>query len=218
MIEQHELEAKFELDHDAVPALLALQRIADLARTGVDSKRQIDIYFDTQDMQLRHLSSSLRVRDIRDGEFIATFKGPRQSVGSGESDHLMKRLEVEAPVDSSIVMHFESNDFSIEQLDSAPFRRAQQIVGSQAVIPIARLTTHRQVLVFSRQDGIEAELVVDNSVGERLSDNRVSEFAEIELEVRGGDDEALETIAARLVDQLPLLRPSSISKLARTLD
>jgi inorganic triphosphatase YgiF len=214
MPDPHELEGKFACDPEELELAGQLDRIGDFQLKAQSERTQTDTYYDTAELALRAVSSSLRLRESGKS-FKATFKGPRQAVEAADSDaHLFKRVEVEVAVDPLT----DGRSPFIERVDLEPVRRARNIAGDSAeLLPIARLVTRRRTLRFCRDAGGEVELALDRVKALDLRNSRETAMCEIEIELIDGDEATLVSAATALRATLPTLRPSSESKLARAL-
>ncbi|MEZ4521582.1 MAG: CYTH domain-containing protein [Thermomicrobiales bacterium] len=214
MPESQELEGKFACREEDLNQLLALTRIGEFRLVQRDERTQTDTYFDTASLDLRSQSCSLRKRSIGD-EVKATFKGPRQSVDNAEdASHLVKRLEIEV----SVVPPPADEKSFLDRTDLEPVSRAQEMLESTGQLdPIARIVTHRRMLNYARSESESVELSLDNVQALDLRTNRRTHIIEVELELIDGTDETLVSAATSLRQAIPSLRPTSESKLARTL-
>ena len=91
------------------------------------------------------------------------------------------------------------------------------LAATRQLDPIARIVTHRRMLNYTRGDGGSVELSLDNVQALDLRTNRRTHIVEVELELIDGTDETLVSAADSLRQAIPSLRPTSESKLARTL-
>lgn len=206
-----EIEAKFEADQQALEQLLALERFGEWAVERLPEKIQDDAYFDTSSEHLKHAGASLRIR--RKGPAVLmTFKGDRVTTGSAVS-----RLEDEVAIAPDLAARFEqSGVWQHEDLPS-PLARAVQLTGDAPMVQFARLRTSRAQLVASHPAGAQVELAVDRCRGTRSVDDRQVEFVEVEVELMQGSIADLTDALNALVSTVPGLRPSTTTKLERTL-
>lgn len=212
---QYEIEAKFECPPDAGERLIELSGLAGLTLLSEQQRTQQDVYFDTPDRRLRAGSASLRLRYI-DDSLLATYKGPRETVGGGRGDGIVKRSEIEYPV---VLLAGAETEPSTGLLAGTPaLKEAQAAFGPLDLAPVARLTTRRRLRRFGDPGEPALELALDQVEGVRLSDGRLVEFFEVELEALTGHVPTLQSAVAELRDAAPGLRPSDTTKLGRTLD
>jgi inorganic triphosphatase YgiF len=218
MPDPHELEGKFACGPDDLERALGFEQIGDFHLTARNERIQTDTYYDTATLALRAASSSLRLRETGDA-FKATFKGPRQAVGSRgrpaeHESHLFKRVEIEVAVSPPP----DGQAPFTERADLEPVSRARAIAGAEeALQPIARLVTRRRTQHYQRGAAEEVELALDEVDARDLRDGRETAMCEIEIELIEGDEATLISAATALRAALPGLRPSARSKLARAL-
>jgi triphosphatase len=211
-----EIEAKFDYDPADRDRLLA---VSDIGRFSVVERKdfvQEDTYYDTADARLAAAGATLRVRRQANGTKM-TFKGPRQAGGSAEEAHIASRLEDEVTLDVAQAGTLSPDGPLPERNDISPLQRARALVGSAALVPMARIRNDRTILTLS--DGSTAlDLAIDDCVGTRLSDGRTVTFGEVELETTTAGRATVLEAAGALQEQVPSLRPSQLTKLGRTLD
>lgn len=84
------------------------------------------------------------------------------------------------------------------------------------LIPLFR-TDFTRTLWNLQVDGAEVEAAIDQGeiTAEVNGETRRTPICEIELELKGGDEAALHTLAAELAQALPGLAPDDISKAQR---
>lgn len=215
---QHEIEAKFECTPDGAERLASLSDLAGFALQSVQERTQTDTYFDTPNRLLREHSASLRLRYIDGGTLLATYKGPRESLAGGDGVSLVKRMEIEHPVDLPAGMDAESEPSSSVLVGTRAMAEAEAAFGQLDLAPVARLMTKRRLKRFGDAGGPALELALDQVEGRRLSDGRQVEFFEVELESLTGDVPTLQAAVAELGAAIPGLQSSDATKLGRTLD
>ncbi|QBQ96586.1 CYTH domain-containing protein [Paraburkholderia pallida] len=198
-----EREIKLALPRDQVEAALRLFE----ARAGVPGRavRLENIYFDTPSLTLARAKSALRLRRAPEG-WLQTFK----TVGVAQSG-LHERHEWEMPV-AGEALEIER---LLQECDEAGVSTALTQAAA-ALIPLFRTDFTRTLWVLE-VDGAQVEAAIDQ--GEITADVngtlRRAPICEIELELKGGDEAALRTLAKTLTQALPGLAPDDISKAQR---
>lgn len=215
---QHEIEAKFECTPDGAERLATLSDLAGFALQSEQERTQTDTYFDTPNRLLRERSASLRLRYIDGGTLLATYKGPRESLDGGEGVSLVKRIEIEHPVELPDGMGAEAEPSSSTLVGTQALAEAEAAFGHLDLAPVARLRTKRRLRRFGDASGSALELALDQVEGRRLSDDRHVKFFEVELESLTGDVPILRSAVAELRAVVPGLQSSDATKLGRTLD
>ena len=211
MTKPREIEAKFEID-DPTP-LLTLRHAPPLEVTGKRQIEHVDTYLDTTSSALRAGGATLRLRESG-GNWTLTFKGDRAQTPEGQQ-HVASRIEINERVDANTAAAILAGGRSSVRLP--PLALAATLTGSAPVVPVARIQNNRIAIDLVDDSGQQYELAVDRCRGERLSDGRVIEFSEVELEARSPDHTALLRAADGLLAAVPGLRPSGQTKLARVL-
>jgi triphosphatase len=198
-----EREIKLALPRDQVSAALRFFE----ARTGTPGRavRLENVYFDTPALTLARAKSALRLRRTPDG-WLQTFK----TVGIAQNG-LHARHEWEMPVAG-------------EALETARLLRECSEAGvatalseaAPALIALFRTDFTRTLWTLS-VDGAEVEAAIDQGeiTAEVNGATRRAPICEIELELKGGDEAALHTLAAQLTAALPGLAPDDVSKAQR---
>ncbi|WP_028218394.1 CYTH domain-containing protein [Paraburkholderia oxyphila] len=198
-----EREIKLALPRDQVQAALRLFE----ARAGVPGRavRLENIYFDTPSLTLARAKSALRLRRAPEG-WLQTFK----TVGVAQSG-LHERHEWEMPV-AGEALEIER---LLQECDEAGVSTALTQAAA-ALIPLFHTDFTRTLWVLE-VDGAQVEAAIDQ--GEITADVngtlRRAPICEIELELKGGDEAALHTLAETLTKALPGLAPDDISKAQR---
>lgn len=204
-----EVEIKLALSDEAITTLINLPLFT---RLTFDKQRLCNTYFDTPEGDLATARIALRLRQIN-GHVLQTVKTAGQGSGG-----LSQRKEWEWPV-------------ADQQLDLTtlmtlpPFEGALgNVVGSLAPTLSTHFTRRSWQLTDDGQlsdggqltndikPGSHIELVVDE--GEIISGDYRTPIREVELELKGGEPEALWALALMLAEQVPL-RPSDSSKATR---
>lgn len=209
-----EVEAKFEADDVTLAQILKLEHFGGFRLKEREKVTQDDTYYDTADRHLRRSGATLRIRRKETGARM-TFKGARQT---GAESHVVSRLEDEVDLASETIAGLD--DHTVLELDEhpSPFQRALGLSESHPLRPAARLVTNRTVCLFEDESGTQVEASVDRCTATRLSDGRIVEFSEVELELKSGVSEDLYSAGRLLQEALPGLRPSHETKLKRALD
>jgi inorganic triphosphatase YgiF len=198
-----EREIKLALPQEQVDAALRFFE----ARGGVAGHaiRLENIYFDTPDLALARAKSALRLRLTPEG-WLQTFK----SVGVAKNG-LHERHEWEMPVAGEAL----EIDKLLHECDETGVSTALSSAAAN-LIPLFR-TDFTRTLWTLDVDGTQVEAAVDQ--GEISADvsgeKRATPICEIELELKGGDEAALNALAAELKKALPGLAPDDISKAQR---
>ena len=212
-----EIEAKFAgATPDDAEAILLLDKLDGLRVTQDAERRQTDYYYDTADASLRDAGASLRVRKLTDG-LLMTFKGDKQLVTNEAGVQAVSRLEDEVETAPEFAAAWAPDSPLPTVAPPDPLLRARAISGDAVLLLTAIIATERRTRVFSG-DGAVIEVAVDRSRATRGSDGRVVEFGELEVELRSGAAEQLQHFCAALLQAVPGLRESSITKLTRALD
>ncbi|WP_322059222.1 CYTH domain-containing protein [Paraburkholderia sp. J63] len=198
-----EREIKLALPRDQVDAALRLFE----TRAGAPGRaiRLENIYFDTPSLALARAKSALRLRRAPEG-WLQTFK----TVGAAQSG-LHERHEWEMPVAGEAL----EIGRLLQECDEAGVSTALTQAAA-TLIPLFR-TDFTRTLWTLEVDGAQVEAAVDQ--GEITADvngeMRRAPICEIELELKGGDEAALHTLADVLTKALPGLAPDDISKAQR---
>ena len=200
-----EVELKYRMTDVATgERLLATDELAGFAATGpAETVRHEDRYLDTEDGALEAAGYSGRLRSTGKGT-ILTLKGLARH-DNGGSTH--RREELEGPADPA------------QPPAAWPASEARdavvQIVGERALRDLVALRQVRQKRNYAR-NGTVVEVSVDDV--EVLVGAQVAErFAELELELRDGDEVNLEPLADMLGEIEELVAVDS-SKFERALE
>lgn len=193
-----ELELKFSLDVDAIPTEPTLIDAFAGTEFRVEAKGIVshaDRYYDDPRLSLARAGVALR-RRIGGGKIVATYKTRGQVVGSM---HL--RDEIELPMEGR------------EWPD--PIRdRVARFADVAALKGRFELETERHRFLVSEHEAVVAEVSVDHVEASRPTGGRTVQFAEVEIEDRGGGSATLQRIAERL-GSIASLTPSDATKLER---
>ncbi len=199
-----EVELKYRMT-DAGPGerLLAADDLAGFTAGGpVVQVVNEDRYLDTDDGRLAGAGYACRLRSTGDGTIIS-LKGLR-GIGGGAQVH--RREELEGPADPAVPpAGWPASDARDRVLEIA----GDAALGDLVVVRQARRKREYE------HDGTVVELSVDDV--EVVAGGVVIErFAELELELRAGDEAALESLAD-LLSEIEELVPAETSKLERAL-
>jgi len=199
-----EVELKFRMTDAATgERLIAGDELDGFSALGpAETAKVEDRYVDTPDGALTAAGYAARLRTIGDATVI-TLKGLRR-VDDGGVIHRREELEGPAVEGESAASWPES-----DARDAVV-----RLAGDQPLAEIARIRQTRRKRLYGR-DGAVVEVSVDDvSV---LADGSVVErFAELELELREGDEASLEPLVDLLKD-IEELVPAQTSKLERAL-
>jgi inorganic triphosphatase YgiF len=174
-----EIELKLEIAPDATERLLEQPWLNDSERR---SQRQLSVYFDTPDGELRRRGYTLRVRSAG-GKFIQTVK----SIDAGAG--LFARGEWEYQIDGP--------EPDSEQLGSTPLAGLDVV----SLEPIIRSEVNRTACRLSR-DGSEIELDVDR--GTMAAAGKQVSVAEVEIELVRGEARSAISLARRIASEVPV--------------
>jgi len=198
-----EREIKLALPRDQVDAALAF--FASRTRAAGQAVRLENIYFDTPSLTLARAKSALRLRHTPDG-WLQTFK----TVGAAQSG-LHTRHEWEIPVAGEAL----ETARLLHACDEAGVATA--LSGAAGDLIALFRTDFTRTLWMLAVDGAQIEAAVDQGeiVADVNGETRRAPICEIELELKGGDEAALHTLAAQLATELPGLAPDDVSKAQR---
>jgi CHAD domain-containing protein len=200
-----EVELKYRMT-DAGPGerLLAADDLAGFTASGpVVLVVNEDRYLDTDDGRLAGAGYACRLRSTADGTIIS-LKGLRGIGGGGE---VHRREELEGPADPAVA--------PADWPASDARDRVVEIAGDAALGDLVAVRQARRKREYEH-DGTVVELSVDDV--EVVAGGAVIErFAELELELRAGDEAALESLAD-LLSEIEELVPAETSKLERALE
>ena len=201
-----EVELKYRMTGSAAGnRLIGSDDLAGFAATGpAVTVVHEDRYVDTADGALAAAGYAGRLRASNGGGSVITLKGLRR-LDEGGVAH--RREEIEGPADPSTgADHWPQSAARDAVLD---------IAGGEPLIDLVRIRQQRRKRDYVR-DGHRVELSVDDV--EVVVDGRVIErFAELELELRKGDEVALQPLAD-LLSEIEELVPADTSKLERALE
>lgn len=198
-----EREIKLALPADQVRA--ATQWF--VARTGVEGRdvKLANIYFDTPALTLAKSKSALRLRHTPDG-WLQTFK----TVGEAK-DGLHSRHEWEMPVAGEKL----EIDALLRECDEPSAAEAVR----QAAPDLVQLfrTDFTRTLWNIELDGATVEAAIDqgNVITDVNGETRRAPISEVELELKSGDEAALNALAAELDKAVAGLVPDNVSKAQR---
>lgn len=178
-----ELELKLETDADAAEALGSHPLLKDVPSRA---RRAVSIYYDTGDAALRAAGLTLRVRQV-DGRHVQTLKGSRKGAAG-----LHDRTEWEWPVDGP------EPDAGL----AAGTPLAGLLAGSAGALRAAFRTIIIRRSWEVDHEGGRIEVIHDRA--RVIADGRRQSFAEVELELLGGRQDALFAMARALHASVPL--------------
>ncbi|WGS49505.1 CYTH domain-containing protein [Paraburkholderia sp. D15] len=178
-----------------------------VARAGGDGQavKLANIYFDTPELALASSKSALRLRHTPDG-WLQTFK----TVGEAQNG-LHSRHEWEMPV-AGEQLEIDALLRECDEPDAAQALRD----ASPGLIALFR-TDFTRTLWNVELDGAVIEAAIDQGdvLADVNGDTRRSPISEIELELKSGDEAALNALAAELGKQIAGLAPDNVSKAQR---
>ncbi|WP_434107444.1 CYTH domain-containing protein [Paraburkholderia caffeinilytica] len=178
-----------------------------VARTGGEGRpiKLANIYFDTPRLALATSKSALRLRHTPDG-WLQTFK----TVGNAK-DGLHSRHEWEMPVTGEKL----EIDALLRECDEPAAAEALREAAPE-LIELFR-TNFTRTLWNVSLDGSTVEAAIDQGdvIAEVNGETRRAPICEVELELKSGDEAALNTLAAELGKQVTGLVPDNISKAQR---
>jgi triphosphatase len=164
-----------------------------------------NIYFDTPDCALAKVKSAVRLRRTPHG-WLQTFKA-----GGGSREGLHSRNEWEMPVAGA-------------QLEPTPLLAACAAHPAALILKLAVPTLQplfrtdfTRLLWNLQHEGAQIEAALDRGVVEveRDGQRRTVPICEIELELKGGPEQALLSMAQALRQAIPGLKPDDTSKAQR---
>ncbi len=197
-----EVEAKF-----IITSAITVGRVEQaLEELGLKPKWQAplqhhDLYLDTADGWLRRQESALRVRRIGQ-RWTCTFK---RRAGPAEGGAVFVRSEFQWELAPEEAQNFEEGgNLKLPQELSLPFE-------SDRLLRVLTVDTRRSVALLKGEGELEIELALDETVfrGPRGE----ADHRELELELKRGEPQQLQTVALALQERLQL-EPSRSSKYA----
>ncbi len=200
-----EIELKYRMTDVATgERLIAADDLAGFVAQGpAVTVRNEDRYLDTPDGLLAAAGYAGRLRSDGTGTVI-TLKGLR---GEDDGGAVHRREELEGPADPST------------GAAGWPASRARDavlaIAGETALVDLVTIRQARHKRLYGR-DGAVVEVSVDD-VEVVAGGRSVERFAELELELKGGDEGALDPLAD-LLSEVEELMPADTSKLERALE
>ncbi len=199
-----EIELKYRMTDAATGGrLLAADELAGLAAAApAETVLHEDRYVDTPDGALAAAGYAGRFRSSGD-ETIITLKGLRRQDDGGAA-HRREELEGPADLGSPVTAWPES----------AARDAVISIVGDATLGELVRVLQVRRKRDYAA-DGTIVELSVDD-VEVVMGDRVIERFAELEVELRQGDEAALEPLVD-LLSEIEELVPADTSKLERAM-
>ena len=174
-----EIELKLEVSPDAADRLLSQPW---LACGSTEPRRELSVYFDTPDGELRSRGYTLRVRSV-DDRYIQTVKSLDTAAG------LFERGEWECDVDGP--------EPDASRLASTPLEE----IDADRLQPIVRTQVDRRACRLKRP-GAEIEVDVDD--GLLSASGRQLPVHEIEIELLRGKASAAVSLARKIAAQVPV--------------
>jgi triphosphatase len=185
--ENHETEVKFRTDRAGLEAVLAALRLA-----GAGSPRTAElrsVYFDTDDLGLKRAGMVLRLRDGGDGTSTLDVKWtPDPAQG------MFKRGE--------LAVSCPGGKPDTGLFDPKTRKRLARAIGDNALTPVFETRVKRKITDVSHRDAT-IEVAVDDGV--IVAGARELAVAEVELEIKAGNDAALYDYAIAMQRELPLV-------------
>nr|WP_284507193.1 CYTH domain-containing protein [Caballeronia sp. ATUFL_M2_KS44] len=175
-------------------------------RTGPGKPMKLgNVYFDTPSLALAEAKSALRLRRTPD-QWLQTYK----TLGEAKAG-LHSRHEWELPVQGEAL----EIDALVAACDDDAARDALQAAAPE-LIALFR-TDFTRIVWDVEREGSQIEVALDS--GEITADvdgeTRRAEISEVEIELKSGDADALEMLAAELRGAFPELDPEDDSKAQR---
>ncbi len=200
-----EIELKYRMTDAATgERLLGADDLAGLvAAAPVETVVHEDRYVDTPDGALAAAGYAGRFRSSGDATVI-TLKGLRRQDGGGAAH---RREELEGPADLDVA--------ATAWPESAARDAVISIVGETTLGELVRVRQVRRKRDYAA-DGTVVELSVDD-VEVVMGDRVIERFAELEVELRQGDEAALEPLVD-LLSEIEELVPAETSKLERAME
>ncbi|HEY5433596.1 MAG TPA: CHAD domain-containing protein, partial [Candidatus Limnocylindrales bacterium] len=200
-----EIELKYRMTDVATgERLIAADDLAGFVAQGpAVTVRNEDRYLDTPDGALAAAGYAGRLRSDGTGTVI-TLKGLHREDDGGA---IHRREELEGPADPST----GATSWPASSARDAVL----EIAGETALVDLVTVRQARHKRLYGR-DGAVVEVSVDDV--EVVAGGRIVErFAELELELRAGDERALDPLAD-LLSEVEELMPADTSKLERALE
>jgi inorganic triphosphatase YgiF len=176
----NEIELKLEVAPDVTERLIVDRSWLDAS--DCRTERQLSVYYDTPDFELRECGYSLRVRTVGD-RFIQTLK--RLDSGAAIFDRGEWEVEIDGP---------EPN---LAQLSDGPIEELR----IDRLEPVIRTEVDRTRCRIKRDDG---ELELDVDLGILSASAREMPVSEVELELIGGEPRATIEVAKRIAAEFPV--------------
>ncbi len=193
-----EIEAKYTLSAPTTPAQIEALPWAPYQLAQPETLDQHDTFFDTVDRALSRTKHAVRVRRANE-RLLVTLKGP----GTVENG-VHSRPEWELPTTSDQPAQWP------ELIRS----KLHDLIGEQQLAPLFTIRNGRRTWVLMRDDQVLGEVALDEGVIE--SGGQQLPLHELEIELKGGDENDLHALAAIIGQHLPA-QPEDRSKFARGL-
>jgi CHAD domain-containing protein/adenylate cyclase class IV len=200
-----EVELKYRMtDVSAGERLLGADDLAGFSALGpTDTVQHEDRYVDTATRSLAEAGYAGRLRTSGD-DTVITLKGLRRHDDGGAAH---RREELEGPADLAADI--------VDWPASAARDALLAIAGSGLLSELVRIRQQRRKRLYAK-DGTVVEVSVDG-VEVAQGDTVIERFAELELELREGDEDALDALAD-LLSEVEELVPADTSKFERALE
>jgi triphosphatase len=192
-----EIELKFFVSPDFSQQLK--EKIADTKILQHSCRDLGNIYFDTPDNWLRQHDIGLRIRRF-DDVFVQTVKTSGRVVAG-----LHQRPEFNAEHTSN------SPDLSLHPADIWPYGKTAEVLQAE-LTPLFSTNFTREQWLIGMPDGSQVEVAFDH--GHVVAGEKEEPIAEVELELKSGQTEALFTLARTIIEGGGM-RLGNLSKAAR---
>lgn len=174
---------------------------------GSEDQKQVNLYWDTPDRQLRRARVALRVRVVGRRAQMTFKKEQRYQAG------ISHRTEVTVAVPAS---EFKKNSFLPSRLFHQVLGRMRSGLGSGPLEKVLELRTHRRIRRFA-WGRFRVELALDR-VGVFRAGRKVGSFCEIELENLNAREDLFQAVVQNFRRRLGKeIRLSRIPKVERGL-
>src|ERR1700761_5030159 len=188
-----EIELKFEIDPAAAGKLEQVLLVRPGAKAAPRPRTLVSAYYDTPGCELQQAGLGLRVREV-EGRRIQTLKSEREG--------LSVRGEWETEL--------QGEGLDLDALKDTP--AADVIKTLKDELRPVFVTRVERIAYPVRQGRSRIEAALDR--GQIEAGGRVLDLCELELELKGGPQQGVYTLAKRLIEAAPL-RLSFVSKAER---
>lgn len=193
-----EVEAKFALTTRVEPEQIEALDWTPYALGQREDIDQHDTFFDTPDLALSRTRHAVRLRE-GGRRTVVTLKGPGK-VAQG----IHEREEIEEPTPGP-----EPNAWPEVVRD-----RLHTLIGNQPIQPLLQVHNNRRAWDLLHDDEVIGEVALDE--GNIAAGDRSEPMHELEIELKGGSRDVLESLSAMIRQHLPA-QPEDRSKFARGL-